>query len=212
VPISLLGLYDAFCCRRKWLLIFAWGFLHSLAYWLLGISSYFWYYAPLAVAFIAATSLGFAVVWRWRRRLAWVIVITILLGSFFSLIDLSRYGDPRLPVYRAAGEWLLENTPKEASVGALEVGIIGFYAQRPMIDFAGLLQPEIATHMRLSENYQETANWAMEEYRPQYVVLNEAWSVEMNHGYLSNNCIFRQSIAYPKGHYTLKIYYCKTLY
>ena len=212
LPIAILGLYDAVCCSHQWLLVFAWGFLHSLIYWLLGVSSYFWYYAPLGVAFIAAMGLGFAAIWNWQRRIASVIALALLFGSIYSLVDLSRNGDPRLPIYRAAGEWLYDNTPKEASVGALEVGIIGYYAQRPMIDFAGLLQPEIAGHLRLSETYQENANWVIEQYQPDYVVLHEAWSEELNREYLTDHCKVMQSFSNPKDRQKVIVYSCESIY
>jgi len=33
-----------------------------------------------------------------------------------------------------------DNTPPDALVGALEIGAIGYYSDRPIVDFAGLIQ------------------------------------------------------------------------
>ncbi len=92
----------------------------------------------------------------------------------FQVINLqakSQSTDPRYSIYRAAGEWLAENTPPDASVGALEVGIIGYYAKRSMIDFAGLIQPAVTDLMQTDTTYKDTTIWAVQNYRPQYLVL-----------------------------------------
>jgi hypothetical protein len=41
------------------------------------------------------------------------------------------------------------------------VGIIGYYAQQPMIDFAGLIQPEIAVQLGQTGSYSAAASWAI---------------------------------------------------
>jgi hypothetical protein len=51
------------------------------------------------------------------------------------------------------------------------VGIVGYYAQRPMIDFAGLLQPSVALRFSATATYQESTTWAVQTYRPDYVLL-----------------------------------------
>lgn len=84
-------------------------------------------------------------------------------------VTLSR-GDPRYRIYRVAGEWLRANAPADARVGALEVGVIGYFARRPMVDFAGLLQPDVAQVMRRETSYEDTALYAVERYQPEWVV------------------------------------------
>lgn len=39
--------------------------------------------------------------------------------------------------------WLRENTPDEALVAAHDIGAIGYFAQRPLLDLAGLISPEV---------------------------------------------------------------------
>lgn len=48
----------------------------------------------------------------------------------------------------AAAEWLREHTPPDALVAAHDIGAIGYYAQRPLIDLAGLVTPEVIPFMR----------------------------------------------------------------
>ena len=88
-----------------------------------------------------------------------------------SVRTIGQHPDARLGIYQEVGEWLFTNTPADASVGTLEVGIIGYYAQRPMIDFAGLLQPDVVQVFRPDATYDDTAQWAIEHHRPDYLVL-----------------------------------------
>ncbi len=70
--------------------------------------------------------------------------------------------------YRAAGAWLAENTPPGATVGASEVGIIGYFSQRPMVDFLGLLDNDVARALA-----RRDPGWALYARQPDYLVLSD---------------------------------------
>jgi hypothetical protein len=79
--------------------------------------------------------------------------------------------DAMLPVvdwnaYRQAGDWLRTQTPPDATVGVAEVGQVGFYAERWMTDYLGLLQPEVAGMLERGDLY----SWLV-GYAPDYLVL-----------------------------------------
>ncbi len=44
--------------------------------------------------------------------------------------------------------WLNENTPDDALVAVHDIGAIGYFARRPLLDLAGLVSPEIIPFMR----------------------------------------------------------------
>ena len=71
-------------------------------------------------------------------------------------------------VFRAVGEWLNANTPPEATVAANNVGIIGYYADRAMIDFLGRLQPEVAQALQRRDLF-----YVIPHLMPDYIVLGE---------------------------------------
>ena len=48
----------------------------------------------------------------------------------------------------AAGIWLREHTPPDAVVAANDVGAIGYYSGRRVVDVAGLVDPEVIPHLR----------------------------------------------------------------
>ena len=42
-----------------------------------------------------------------------------------------------------AAQWVDENTPKDAIIATHDVGLVGYITQRPMVDLAGLITPEV---------------------------------------------------------------------
>jgi hypothetical protein len=166
--------------RGGWLLIVGWGVLYVAAYAALGVTSYPWYYAPVVPGFVALIGLGAEALAAGVRRLAgrqWALAVAgaLALALLYPQTESFRYflshPDTRLAIYRLAGAWLRDHTPPEASVGALEVGIIGYYTERRMVDFAGLIQPDVALRLTPSSSYDEAAVWAASQYRPDYLVL-----------------------------------------
>jgi len=166
---------------RHWLPLMGWTALTIAGYTAVGVSRYFWYYAlmaPAAAVLVAEGTadlirgLGRVRLPRWTRQgLAALLLAGLTAPLVSGLAPMAWRSDPRLGPYRRAGEWLAAHTPPEASVGALEVGIIGYYAERPMVDFAGLIQPQIARRLAAAGTYQGSAEWAIRTYRPDYVVL-----------------------------------------
>lgn len=170
----------------RWLPLLFWTALYVAAYVALGVSRYFWYYGPLAPAAALLTALGLTACLRWLarrwRRLRPCTPALLLLGALLLLAPEAgtlayrlQHTDHRQTAYRKTGEWLAAHTPADASVGLLEVGIIGYYAQRPVIDFAGLIQPTVAGQMAAESTYEDTASWAVQTYRPDYVVVPNGW-------------------------------------
>jgi hypothetical protein len=77
---------------------------------------------------------------------------------------------PMLPIvdweaYRQVGDWLRTETPADATVGVAEVGQVGFYAERWMTDYLGLLQPDVADMLKRGDLY----SWLV-GYAPYYLV------------------------------------------
>lgn len=185
--LALLGLGRVVTRDRYWLPLLAWTGLYFGAYTLLGVSRYFWYYAPLLPALVVLVAEGASMLARsaWRmalgtresfrplaKALAGLLLLLVLLPPIIGLVAVAWRPDPRLVVYREIGQWLMANTPPQASVGVLEVGIIGYYAQRHIVDFAGLVQPDVARQLTASSDYQDSAAWAIRAYQPDYVVLH----------------------------------------
>ena len=193
------GLPFALWARSPWLLLVGWSTFYVLAYAALGVTSYFWYYGPVIVGFVALVGLGAEAAARlvqrgWQNRAIAVAVAAVLAFLVANperggLVYLRDHGDTRQAIYRATGEWLRANTPADARVGTLEVGMIGYYAGRPMIDFAGLLQPAIAQQLGPDSSYDDAALWAFAQYRPNYLVLQDGALPRLQaHAIANNRC------------------------
>jgi hypothetical protein len=151
--------------------------------------------------------------WSWRRvRQGFVIGLLSLffLTQLLQINQLRFANDPRYPSYRAVGEWLQQNTPLNAKVGALEIGIIGFFAQRPMIDFAGLIQPEVAVQMQADTTYDDTAVWATLSYQPEFLVLIAGAHPNLEAQVVAEFChLIRRFSNLESGFADLHIYACR---
>ncbi|MFC2029913.1 hypothetical protein ACFLWA_04195 [Chloroflexota bacterium] len=197
IPAAVAGLVGMWR-RGAWVrLVVAWGAAQLVGYTLLGVTPYYWYYAPLVPALVSTAALGVAesVIWLARQgafrqgvgRIAsvglgvlWAAALMLaLLRSDWAVVQALDGAVPPpeelvskvLPeakgrAYRQTGEWLAENTPPDATVGVTEVGVMGYYAERPMVDFLGLLEPEVSEALARGDLY-----WALLHYQPEYLAL-----------------------------------------
>jgi hypothetical protein len=221
-----IGFGLSFWLWQRWRLLWAWTGLYFAGYSLLGVSRYFWYYAPLVPGFVAAIGLGITMLSRLveslRRSspvpvavgnlLAWLVILLLFWGQAQHLWRQAQTNDLRYKVFHSVGQWLATNTPPGASVGALEIGVIGYYAGRPVVDFAGLVQPEVAPQLLGSSSYEGAAQWAMERYRPDYLVLREKLFPELEAGYVARYCREVQNFpADPAGYpWSISVYVCQS--
>jgi hypothetical protein len=122
-------------------------------------------------------------------------LVGLALGLAPGLVTVSRTPDTRLAIYTAAGNWLRQMTPAAATVGTLEVGIIGYYSGRSMVDFAGLIQPEVAQQLSPTSSYEVSATWAINTYHPDYVVLSPDWFPGLMQAVVLPHCQVATSLA-----------------
>ncbi|MDX1436248.1 MAG: hypothetical protein R3335_05530 [Anaerolineales bacterium] len=208
--------------RRQWLLFIAWPVLYFASYVLLGITSFFWYYAPLVPGLVVLVGLGLDALAgflrgrgaAFQRTGTAVVLLLIALGAAFQITDLQAIRDapdPRRQAYQAVGEWLFENTDQDELVGTLEVGIIGYYAGNPMLDFSGLIQPDVAEEFIENSTYEAGAIRAVQIYQPQFLVLHSGLMPELEAVYAGHFC--RAAITFPQGLYgydqELVVYDCR---
>jgi hypothetical protein len=202
--LILFGIGYAFFRARRWFLLFAWGVLYFISYTLLGVTRYYWYYAPLIPVLLVAAGLGVAAIRhmlpsladrRWGMGFLVVLLLLLLWVQGRGMWSLYHHPDQRARIYTAVGLWLAENSPPNATVGLLEVGIIGYYAGRHIIDFAGLIQPDVAQQLSHETTYQDAAIWAIDTYRPDYLALNPQWFPLIMNQYVAQNCEEVQSFA-----------------
>lgn len=190
VPLVALGV-PALLRFRFWLLPLAWVAAYVAGYVLLDVPFYHWYIVPVAAALAILAGCGVAalaelgaVVGRWLAARvapklaayalpasALVLVAALLPGIIAQVRDVQRLAlqpDAVEELYAEAGRWLAANTPAGSSVGYFEVGYLGYYARRPIVDPLGLFNPTIAAHVA-----DRQFTWAYEQYRPAYIINTE---------------------------------------
>lgn len=214
---------------RRWLVFYGWIALYFLSYSILNVSSYFWYYAPLVPGIVGLIGLGVEAIVKGvlavfdlltRRKvdalqskhpttiLTFSMIMIIGALAYFQFEDINqlrREIDQRILIYREIGQWIGDNIPQNASLGALEVGIIGYYGQRPLVDFAGLIKPEVGEQLSRDFQFDEAALWAMKTYHPEYLVLQEAALPAFEEAYVRGNCVRVKNFKGVKFDYPVNI-------
>ncbi|MGH7491778.1 MAG: hypothetical protein ACREOO_05235 [bacterium] len=67
------------------------------------------------------------------------------------------------------GLWFAQNTPPETVIAAHEIGAIGYFSQRKILDFSGLVCPEIVPYIRERRTFD-----FIKERKPDYLV-HQSW-------------------------------------
>jgi arabinofuranosyltransferase len=158
-------------------------FLFSLVcfYSILNIPSYHWYYAPF---FLFMTIFSVKCAWfvgsellRRQRDLVKQRFFALTVGTIFlvpasNLVSFDEKG--RHEPYAQIGMWLNQQTPTDASIAMVEIGTVGWYAQRTIIDILGLVNNYNADYIGDRNFY----GW-LTRYQPDYILRHEpAWGHE----------------------------------
>jgi arabinofuranosyltransferase len=178
IVIGLPAVFFAFA--RCWLLPLAWVAAFVFSYRMLKVPFYHWYAAPavVGIAILAACGIDVTLRFVWRlfslrgealRVTAGVMVCGLVGFHTLRTLPVIAQTAPILEAYQETGQWLAANTALDASVGYYEIGYLGYYAHRRVIDPLGLLHPAIVPHVAMAD-----FTWAYREYKPAYIVMQTA--------------------------------------
>jgi hypothetical protein len=107
----------------------------ALPIWVLyGLYGWLWLFAHLSQSRVTRLL-------KMVASLSFIILLLLfwLLGAQTYATDVAFIEGEMVNVAR----WLNQNTPSEALIAAHDIGAIGYFAKRPLIDLAGLISPEI---------------------------------------------------------------------
>lgn len=151
-----LGLVAVLWIRTPRFWLGEWWILYLIVYSIAGMPFYLWYPFPLRSTAAAITAIGFGWTTRWamqRRnimhRIAIVLMATAGIGVAAQSLELTRFlwHEASLPAdseyrdtksYAAIGRYLAEQSEPSAMAASFEVGLIGYYSDRPILDLVGL--------------------------------------------------------------------------
>ncbi len=170
--------------------IIAWGVLQLFGFFLLELSPYPWSFVPLVPGAVLLAGLAIQRLLEWAGK-PWLqaltgggLLVCLVVAQLFLLeATASAVGAEQPPsaartktlstgggydLYRDAGEWFRANTATEATVAASRSGIVGYFAERAMIDLSGSLQLEVAQGLKRSDPF-----FAILALLPDYLVLED---------------------------------------
>ena len=159
-------------------------FLVLLACFYVGLNlpNYPWYYGPFFYQLLIFSCRG---VWKLfanlfpRRafdyRVLAFFVLCVLTGYMFkNVVSFKEKG--RIEEYARIGGWLKMNTPSNASVAMVEIGTVGYYSDRFIVDVLGLVNKYNADYIAKSDVY----GW-LSHYQPDYILRHEPiWRWEVS--------------------------------
>jgi arabinofuranosyltransferase len=154
-------------------------------YVLFNIPYYHWYYAPYYAFGYFYAGVGVFQIFRKINHFSRkpvrvfcnVFFSALLVCSLYAALshaatECSAHGPSKK--YRDIGIWFRNNTPPNSKIGALEIGTIGWYSGREIVDMCGLVSPENAKLL----GEKDFSTW-LTLYSPDYILVhNHAHSLE----------------------------------
>ena len=172
------GSFSVFYRKVKWWPLLLWTMTYIGGFTALGVLRFPWYYPPLVPTFALLMAEGIEAVAQslslhLTRTAGQVAVMAALCALCLVpnvdwLVKSQRTGiDAHSATYLQVARWLRTHTPPDSSVALLEIGIIGFYSDRTVVDTMGLVSPEMVGHLG---SWLQTLQFAVNYYWPDYVV------------------------------------------
>jgi arabinofuranosyltransferase len=174
--------------RRTWMfrVVTMYLLFYTAFFLLLNIPNYHWYYSmyyyfgSVGVILGADAALGRAMrspAPACRDKLGamvFVILLSVLSVGYVrhDLMDLPKAGPNH--AYRAIGTWIDQHLEADAAVAAVEIGTLGWYSKRYIIDILGLVTPMNSRFIA----EKRFAEW-LHHQNPDYVLIHDPpWVIE----------------------------------
>lgn len=121
-----------------------------------------------------------------QNRVGWLLARVGALSAAavwlaFFIIGANRYAQDVAIVETEMVEpahWIAANTPPGSLVAAHDIGALGYYGQRALVDLAGLISPQVIPIIR---DESRLAAW-LDEQQVDYLVVFEGWYEDLPHG------------------------------
>lgn len=182
--------------ERPWLIMLARDGLYITVFVALGVPTAEWYYAPLMPSAALLTARGIQAVAEglgWVRqsrrrdetatkRPGWIsaavatILIALLLAALYPVSAKIVASNPnwKALVYPATGRWIDQNTSPSANLATIDIGHLGYWSGRQIIDIVGLAQPDVAPHIAKGD-----FGYAIHHYQPDLILIGYTWLPEI---------------------------------
>jgi hypothetical protein len=129
---------------------------------LFNIPYYHWYYAPLIFF-----SVIFAVQAVPKQGWPLAAMLGVLLVEGVTNLFLMNEQGPDKD-YVQMSLWIRDHTPPQTRIASVEVGQIGWYSDRYLVDVLGLTSPKNSAHIA----HRDVMSWIKEDH-PDYVIVHK---------------------------------------
>lgn len=181
--------------EHSWLILLARDSLYITAFVALGVPTAEWYYAPLMPGAALLTARGIQVVaegiewvmrrrggeeavkkWGWITTAAATVLLVLLLAALYPVSAQIVANNPnwKALVYPATGRWIDQNTNASANLATIDIGHLGYWSRRQIIDIVGLAQPDVAPHIAKGD-----FGYAIRHYQPDLILIGYTWLPEI---------------------------------
>jgi arabinofuranosyltransferase len=186
--------------------------LYTAFYVTLSIPNYHWYYAPYYFFTYILAGWGIDALLTHARRMPGRMVVHVVKAGTLALVAGMLVGQTvwsirALPQaggygsYTEIGLWIKEHTPPEAKVAAAEIGHIGWFSERYIIDILGLVSPPNADLIG-----QRRFDAWLEHYTPDYMLVHDPlWKHEVSAEGLRASGTFRPAPDFHFPGYALLV-------
>ena len=154
--------------------------IYTAFYLVLRIPSQNWYYGIYFSLFWSYVAIGLAAIAsrltkEFRGAFYGTLIASLLLLFIWQEPSILRtYGATVRQDYRAIGQWLAVNTPSDSSIAMVEIGTVGWYSEREVVDILGLVSPGLSELIARGE----LTGWT-DVYQPDYMLVHEPlWDLE----------------------------------
>jgi hypothetical protein len=178
-------------------------------YLVLNIPNYPWYYAPYYISAFIYFAYGLnSIKILLSKRIKSILpeILSFGIGLVFVIMFLQRSliilnGDTKEIDYKNIGIWIDSHLEKDAKIACIEIGHIGWYSGRYIVDILGLVSPRSFELLGAGDN----SGW-YDYYKPDYIVVHDPiWSYEegVNKFIISGELVEHTEFRYP-GYKILK--------
>ena len=152
--LFLFGLVASYRRKEVWYVVVPIGVgavLQAVSYgWILRVPNYPWYYATPTLFVVIVAAIGFQSVADAIKSIGgqrWSIAVVLVTIALYGATGLVRKPDSVRVDYETVGLWLKDHVKPGKRIYALEFGILGWYSDRAMGDYLGLLNPEMNSYV-----------------------------------------------------------------
>lgn len=198
LALSLAGVYRVLTRAKSYRIIVLWTFLYLLFFFFSETKIHMWYYVPFYLGYLSLAALGLGLVFEkaeeiWRKMVGFsehrkriLLSLEILgiafLSFLFILVGLIYFQQMKHTfkaiaaeqlalegIHKQIGLWLLQNTQPVDTICAEDIGYMGYFSRRYILDQDGLVTPQA-----IPFNKNRNRLGLLEKYKPPYFVIGFA--------------------------------------